>query len=120
MAKIVIEFDTNEKSLAVSIDGTVVDNVVGAEVYRRGYYGYGAPEDNDGDEAEFAFSVTQAEKDKANDLTKMTRIVASESAEGKLAAAQDIPDFPYLKRVATAGRSTDKAVADIIDFFNED
>lgn len=120
MAKVVIEFDTNEKSLAVSIDGSKVENVVGAEVYRRGYYGCGVPEDNDGDEPEFAFSVMQAEKDKANDMSKMTRIVASENPQAKLEGARNIAGIPGVKQVATAGRKMDKAVADIVDYFSED
>jgi hypothetical protein len=119
MAKVVIEFDTNEKSLAVSIDGAAVDNVVGAEVYRRGYYGYGPPEDSE-ESPEFCFSVMQAEKDKANDLTKMTRIIAAENPQAKLAGAQDVPGMSSMKRVQTAGRASDKAVADIIHFFDED
>lgn len=118
MAKMVIEFDTNDKSLSVTLDGQAVDNVVGAEVYRRGYYGYGAPDDEDGDE-EFAFSVMTAEKDKENDLTRMTRIVASQSVEGQFQDAQAIAGLPGFKRVAARSRQEDKAVRDIVNFFDE-
>jgi hypothetical protein len=101
----------------VSIDGARVENVVGAEVYRRGYYGYGAPDDDE--EPSFAFSVMQAEKDSENDLTKCTRIVAATSPQGQLSEAQAIEGLPELKRVATAGREADRAVNDIIRFFEE-
>ena len=106
MAKVVIEFDTNEKTLAVSIDGAAIENVVGAEVYRRGYYGYGPPEDGEAD-PEFAFSVMQAESDKANDMTKMTRIAASLGQSKTVLASAKV-------------KQTEKAVADIINYFNKD
>jgi hypothetical protein len=126
MAKVVIEFDTNEKSLAVTIDGQAVDNVVCVDVCRRGYYGYG-PADGDGDEPEFQFAVTQSEKDKANDTTKMTRIVAAASAEGRAAGALRVEGIDDIRVVpakaggrADSGRAGDKVVAEIVDYFSDE
>lgn len=119
MSKVVIEFDTKEKTLSVAIDGVAVENVVAAEVVRKGYYyGYGSPGE-DGDE-EFSFSVLQSEKDKENDTTKMTRIVAAEDERARASAALEVEDIPSVRAVPEQSGTDkpEKAVADIIDYFD--
>ena len=74
MAKISIEFDTLEKELSVTVDGTPLENVSGVSIY-PGFY------DSDGDE--YHCSITTREKDDDHDLIKMTTLCASESVDAK-------------------------------------
>lgn len=72
MAKISCEFDTKEKTLAVTIDGKAVDNVYGVNL-AKGY----------SDESGFYCDVMTLSEDKENDIRTMTRLMASESKDAK-------------------------------------
>jgi hypothetical protein len=121
MAKVVIQFDTNDKTLNVTVDGKSLENVVHADVCRRDYYGYGMPvSDDDEDEPEFRFCITQAEKDADNDTEKVTRIVAADSEEGKLSTAQVIDELPSCRAVASSRVGDGKAVSDIVGYFSDE
>lgn len=116
MAKVVIEFDTNAKSATATIDGVVVDNVVAAEMHLKGCYYGDTPDDED--EQEFCFSLTQAERDKANKLSKMTRIVAAEHPEASLSDAREVEGLPGVRRVPAAGPRETAAVRQIVNYFS--
>lgn len=79
MAKITVSFDTVEKTLSADIDGQAISNVVGVEL-SKSYY---LSEDNQQDS--YYCSLTTVVEDKEADLRTITRLVASESEEGKLA-----------------------------------
>lgn len=74
MAKIVIEFDTVEKTVAVTRDGVAVANVVGATVGRYC-------------DDEYGCELCLAEKDEAHDVRTYTRICAAELAKAGQAPA---------------------------------
>ena len=71
MAKVLIEFDTVDKTLAVSIDGTAVENVVCANV-SQGY-----PRED-----EYCCEIVSGTKDRDNDIRTWTRVSASQATAG--------------------------------------
>lgn len=64
MAKIVVEFDTLNKTAVATIDGTPVDNFKSANVYQN----Y---------KDDFSIEIMSGEKDKDNEIHYMTRVCAS-------------------------------------------
>lgn len=70
MAKIVCEFDTVAKTMAVTMDGKAVDNVMGCSLYKN-YDG------------EYSCTVSTGETNKDEKTTKVSYLYASESIEGK-------------------------------------
>lgn len=88
MAKLVMEIDTESQESTVSIDGTAVSNLSEVSVYNYSYDG----------EPKFSFSVLTHEK--VGGVTKMTRLMASESEAAKAAIANGTgkksKDFPGL------------------------
>lgn len=70
MAKITIEFDTLEKTVAVAQDGTPVENVTGVNVYRQ--YGY------DGYTDKYAIDVHTFSKDDATGVKVNTVLMAAD------------------------------------------
>ena len=88
MATIQVTFDTLEKTLAVTRDGTEVPNVCGVYIGR-------AYNDPDLDEDDFRLEVMQQSADTDNDLCQYTRLVASESGAGRqLTAAGEVEATP--------------------------
>jgi hypothetical protein len=80
MAKIQVEYDTVEKTCAVSVDGTALANVVGVQ-FGLGY----------GKKGEYRCEVMQMAESEDDDMYAMTRIVAGE--DGSLSqAAVEQPD----------------------------
>lgn len=76
MAKILCEFDTKEKTLAVSIDGTDVPDVCEVVMF-KGY-----------DSENFTVSLTSKTEYEEMGFHEMKRIVAKQSVEGKSAFSQ--------------------------------
>lgn len=76
MAKISVNFDTNEKTLSASIDGKEVENLYEVAIYKS----------FDGDK--FTCSVTTAVKDEGNDMYQVTRLMANQE-NPQLAPALD-------------------------------
>lgn len=66
MAKVTIEIDTNEKAVAVQVDGKAVENI--HEIYVSG-----------GD----YFSMSLCQVEDAGDLRKVTRLYATSSKDGQ-------------------------------------
>lgn len=71
MAKIVASFDTKEKTLSCTIDGKAVSNIQEIVMY-KGYEG-----------EDFTMSLMTAAKDDESGMTRMERIVAAESTQGR-------------------------------------
>lgn len=100
MAEMVITFDTVAKSLSVTLDGAEVPDVVGVEVsqsYR--------------DDDQFCCCVRTRSEDESSGLTRMTHLVAKESAgdDGTL------PESAVAGFVEKAGRQP--VHADVLDYF---
>lgn len=91
MAKFTIEFDTLEKKLTVSLDGTPVENVI--EVCAGRYYG-------SGDYGEPGIMITTKTEDEQTDITLMTRLMAE-------------------KNVKVQTENSKKAIEDIQRYFNK-
>lgn len=83
MAKIVIEFDTEEKSLMVKKDGVVLNNVAEVSAFKM----WSEHEKEEGEEPEFAIRVTTVEK--GEDMVTYTTISASEVENKVTTALQD-------------------------------
>lgn len=66
MAKIVTEFDTQEKTMKVTIDGVTVENVTSASFYN--YYN---------DEGKFSACISTQEEVEEGGMSKYTSICAS-------------------------------------------
>ncbi len=79
--KIVATFDTVEKSLDVTMDGSPVEDVYEAS-FSKSF------------RDEFSCCVTTMSRDDVEGLSQMYRICAADSREAK--AAPDAPDFPGL------------------------
>jgi hypothetical protein len=120
MAKVVIEFDTNEKTARATVDGVVMENVVCAEMHKKGYYGGYGPDEDEGDEPEFVFCLTTAEKDRGNKMQKMTRIVAAEQREAGLSTARAVAGLPSVKAVPAGRPGHAEAVRSIVGFFSQE
>lgn len=73
MAKINLEFDTVEKTLRVTMDGEVMENVDHVSLYKMYYY-----EEEGGESPKFEIRVQKSEKDKDNKLITQTTVMASE------------------------------------------
>lgn len=86
MAKIVIEFDTVDKTMSASVDGKAVADVVEAYVSKR----YSMSGDGD-DEVSYGCSITTMAEDEESDIRTMTRLCASESLEGQRIIAAEGP-----------------------------
>ena len=103
MAKVTIEFDTVDKSMAIAIDGKAVDNVqyVSLSTY-------------DGDE--FGCSIETVAKDDEHDMRTYTRLCASESKDGKELRDSIVSDtFPGFVKAEIPVMT--KAQTDIQSFF---
>jgi len=72
MAKIIAEFDTQEKTLVVRMDGQVVDNVVGAR-FETSY----------GDEDDYCCSVTTLDRNEDEDMRTYTQVLASSGPQNE-------------------------------------
>ncbi len=72
MAKITVQFDTVEKTMAVTIDGKSVENVTDVNFYKSMY-----------DEGECRCSLVTMSEDSDNDMRQYTQLVASETHEAK-------------------------------------
>lgn len=107
MAKISIQYDTKEKTLAVTMDGKAVDNVAGA--YLGKGYSYDEPED-------YRCELTMMTQNEDDDYYTMTRIVASDTPAGqKLGDAPESKEVPGFK-VAESATQFD---TDVADFFKK-
>lgn len=112
MADIVIKFNTNDKKASVTVDGSEVGDVVDACVGKR--YDYDGKYEDD-----FYCSVSTVSVDESNKTKMLTRLVASESREGKALAsvagrpASPVPGFEVESVVALS-----KLARDINDFMN--
>lgn len=76
MAKVAVSFDTNDKTLSVTIDGKAVADVYGVDIYRCF--------DTD---SEYRCSIMSETKDPVHDMYTQTRLYASKSTEAKLLSA---------------------------------
>ena len=94
MATINISFDTVEKSWSVTKDGAEVPNCVGVSVY---------PDYDDRDEGRI--EIMLREKDEADDMYTFTRIVASDSAEGR--ALKGAPESAAVAGFLVAGTGSE-------------
>lgn len=108
MAKIVIEFDTNEKSLDVTMDGEKLQNVEEVSICNAGYDRDG---DGDEDDKDYHFHICMLESDDEHALRRISKIVASEVGQG----GEPLPNHPGLKKVA--GES--KFERDVANFFKK-
>jgi hypothetical protein len=102
MAKILIEFDTNEKTLAATIDGKPVDNVVEVS-FCVGY----------DDKDEYRCCLMTKETNDEHDIQTYTHLRASESidAKGVDASPSDIAGFVK----SDAGNSLRQAIANYFE-----
>ena len=107
MAKISIEFDTNEKSLSVTMDGEKLDNVEEVSICNAGYDRDG---DGDEDDKDYHFQIFMLEGDDEHDLRRISKIVAGESKE-----EGEPTKFAGLKKVAVGTR----VERDIAKFFRK-
>jgi hypothetical protein len=75
MAQIVITFDTKDKTMSATLDGAAIDNVLGCTLY-QGY-----------DEDSYRCEIMTGTHDKDTDIRSYTRLIASETKDGKSLAA---------------------------------
>lgn len=69
MAKISIDVDTSDKSVAMSVDGNKIENLSEIVIYT--------------DDGPFGFLFEAASREKNNDLSKITRLVAKETEDSE-------------------------------------
>lgn len=105
MAKINVEFDTIEKTLAVQMDGAEVADVVMVSLGK----GYCC-----GDEDDFRCEIMTMTEDEASDVKTYTRLVASESADGKLPEAVELEGDNDFKAIIVRSNNV---TADISKYF---
>jgi hypothetical protein len=105
MAKINIAFDTKDKTMAVTMDGKSVANVVGA------YLGTGYDDD-------CRCELMMAEKNEEDGYYTMTRIVAAESGEGKK-LAETAPDSKAAPGFKVAEVSAGQLEAEVAAYFKK-
>lgn len=119
MAKINIEFDTVSKDMSAVIDGKKLENVHGASFYNYG--GYGGGDD-------FSCEICTCQRDEENGMATHTRVVASESIDGKkledYLVNEDIPEFKIVQTdgIATAEKTqkTSNLVKSVASYFGVD
>ncbi len=80
MAKYVIEFDTVEKTLAVTRDGAAINNVTSVDICQKPTYydPYSVPEPDEADE--YCFGLTIGDMNASEGERSYTRVTASEMA----------------------------------------
>lgn len=93
MAEVIAKFDSETKSLTVTIDGNAVGDLQSIDFCRRGYC-YG---ENDSEENEFRFSLLQMSADEATKLQTVTRTSAS---AGGVIVTEAAPAAPSAKTVS--------------------
>jgi hypothetical protein len=79
MAKISVEFDTAEKTMAVTMDGVAMPNVQSVMLSKAGSY-YG--EDQDEDKG-YSCSILTMDKNKDESYKTFQQIVASDTKQGR-------------------------------------
>jgi len=106
MAKINVEFDTVEKTMAVSMDGTPMPNVAGVTMFL-----------NYGDDDEYCCELVQVSKDEAHDTRVVTRTCASNQNGATSLPDSTIPGFKVKEQ--TSGRNLSKVSANIAAYFSK-
>jgi phosphoribosylcarboxyaminoimidazole (NCAIR) mutase len=114
MAKVAIEFDTVEKTMSATIDGSAVPNVVGVNLYKS----YSSKKD------EYSCEIVSAVESEDDDMRAYTRICAAEGAKAReLAHAGATPaaDFPGFVAVAVEDPAAAAAVLkdELLKFFGK-
>lgn len=111
MAKVVITFDTQDKSLTATMDGKTVENLESASFYRG--YNYDTSKSTD----EFRCNLTTVEKKEDDGVSMYTQISAKQSAEGREAIAQGAGTYALNDDFVAHKRPSEKIVNDISEFF---
>lgn len=106
MAKINIEIDTKEKTMAVTINGNAVDNIRDVHASRL--------KDYNGKEL-LEFRASTYEEDDNEDVKKMTYIMAKESVEGQKAVQAGAGTHPQFTEFCISREET-KAVQDAAEY----
>ena len=89
MAKVVMEFDTSEKTLKVTMDGIPMDNVTDVESYRS-YM----------EDGTFRLSITQVEEKEEDGMHVITRTVAMEDDGPKVVEEKE--EYNVTEKLAQA------------------
>lgn len=112
MAKINVEFDTKEKTMAVSIDGQEVADAYSVCLY-RGYY--------EDEKDKFSCSITTVQQDKDNDMRVITQTMAKQSVEAQQEMAQSKlhPEFVETKE-KKEGNKTVRLLQAVANYFQRD
>jgi len=106
MATINISHDTISKDLTVNIDGKMVSDVIGIEIYPS----------YSGDEDDFVIGITTRATDDETGITTTQRLSASESKQAKACkTAVPITDLPGF--VIVDNRKVSRLADHICDFF---
>lgn len=106
MAKISIEVDTKEKTMAVTINGAAVDRV--RDLYVNRYMDYNGKET-------LEFRASTYEEDDNKDVKKVTHIMAKESEAGQKAIQAGAGTHQKFSEFCVTEEET-KAVKDTVEF----
>src|SRR5580704_6396165 len=93
MAKVNVEYDTNEKTAACHIDGKPVENFHSLSLSKR-------YKDKPDDPDTFYLDLHQAEKNDEHDMVTHHHTMASERVPPGAKDVQDSPDLPGFKVVS--------------------
>jgi len=105
--EVLIKFNTNDKTMAVTVDGSVVENVSDVAVYQ--HYD---------DKDSYELSMTTRVKDELNNCLKMTRLLAHDTSEAKKAVASGLATESKTSGFVEVPEQT-RAQKDIAKFFGE-
>jgi hypothetical protein len=105
MAKVTIEFDTNDKYAEVKVDGKLLNDLSYVCLSKRVPYGYDGYSQDSEDADEFSCYISQMSKED-DGMTKMSSIMASQKTQGAFVPAKTVASenkvaqeiFNYLKK----------------------
>jgi hypothetical protein len=109
MAKIAIEFDTVDKTLACSVDGKALENVNSVNIYLP----YGSRDD-------YSLEICQVDENDDEDYRQVHRTVAADTEKGRaLASAGGKPSVAGFV-TATEAFGDDGLADELLSFFKRD
>jgi hypothetical protein len=110
MAKIAIEFDTVDKTLACSVDGKALENVNSVNIYLP----YGSRDD-------YSLEICQIDENDDEDYRQVHRTVAADTTAGRALASAGAKPSAHAGFVTKTEAFGDDGLADeLLSFFKRD
>ena len=118
MAKVTVEYDTNDKSLEVTMDGEKLENVDNISFNcKQSLYDYNHDHDDEEDD-EYTMMICMNEKDEEHDYRHVTHIHAAEAQEaiskGLAQAIEEMPDYVTFKSNSPRRLQTRQKIAEYL------